>query len=65
MKPIKDYLVDDNHRLIKRNCSKDGEGGLRLEYNRALQNIPEQVFHFVFQIPANKPANKKIINRII
>ena len=26
---------------------------------------PEEIFHFVFQIPANKPANKKIINRII
>ena len=42
-----------------------GEGGLRLEHNRALQNIPEQVFHIVNSIPANKPANKKIINRII
>ena len=29
MNHIEDYLVDDNHRLTKRNSSIDGEGGIR------------------------------------
>ena len=38
-----------------------GEGGLRFEHQKTLQNTPEQVFHIENQIPANKPANNFLI----
>ena len=45
--------------------SKNGEGYQRVQPQRTLKKTPEKGFLYRKKFPANKPANKKIVNRII